>query len=438
MIILAISGFAMVTAFMALIMTKRLSAITALALVPLAFAMVLGAGQGAGEHIMTGIVQVAPTAVMLMFAILYFGVMIDAGLFDPLVDLIVRWVGNDPLKVTLGHTALAAAVGLDGDGTTTLLVCASAMLPIYRRLGMNPMIFALLGGMTGTLMNLTPWGGPPARVSAALKVDLIDLFVPMLPTLAVGLAATFAAAWYFGTRERRRLGRSAAEIDGQGELVKNALQAFERDPDARRPRLILVNLALTLALMTCVVLHLAPLPVLFMLAFAIALLVNYPKLEDQRKRVVAHSASVLNMATMVLAAGAFTGVLSGTGMVDAMAQGVVAVLPEGVGPYMAVITAIISMPMTFFLSNDAFYFGILPVLAEAGQAYGISPEEMGRASLLGQPVHGLSPLVAPLYLKCAIIGVELADFQKFAIRWAIVLSCILILAALATMIIPLA
>ena len=125
-------------------------------------------------------------------------------------------------------------------------------------------------------------------------------------------------------------------------------------------------------------------------------------------------------------------------MVDAMAQGVVSVLPEGVGPYMAVITAIISMPMTFFLSNDAFYFGILPVLAEAGQAYGISPEEMGRASLLGQPVHGLSPLVAPLYLKCAIIGVELADFQKFAIRWAIVLSCILILAALATMIIPLA
>jgi len=437
-LILALSGFAMVVSFMALIMTKRLSAITALALVPLGFALALGAGQGVGEHIMAGVVQVAPTAIMLMFAILYFGVMIDAGLFDPLVDRIVRWVGSDPLKVTLGHTALAAGVGLDGDGTTTLLVCASAMLPIYRRLGMNPMVFALLGGMTGTLMNLTPWGGPPARVAAALKVNLIDLFVPMLPTLAIGLASVFAAAWFFGVRERRRLGRNAAEIVGQGELVEHALEAFERDPDARRPRLILVNLALTFALMVCVVLHLAPLPVLFMLAFAIALLVNYPKLEDQRKRVVAHSASVLTMATMVLAAGAFTGVLSGTGMVDAMANGVVSVLPAWLGPYMAVITGLISMPMTFFLSNDAFYFGILPVLAEAGHAYGISPEEMGRASLLGQPVHGLSPLVAPLYLKCAIIGVELADFQKFAIRWTIVLSIILILAALATLIIPFA
>jgi CitMHS family citrate-Mg2+:H+ or citrate-Ca2+:H+ symporter len=435
-LILALSGFAMVISFMVLIMSKRLSAVTALSLVPLIFAVFLGAGSEVGQHIMDGMVQVAPTAVMLMFAILYFGIMIDVGLFDPLVDRIVRWVENDPLKVTLGHMALATIVGLDGDGTTTILVTASAMLPIYRRLGMRPMIYALLGSMAGTLTNLIPWGGPSARVAAALKVNLVDLFVPLIPSILIGLVAAFGVAWYYGLRERKRLGRTGPEITNQSELVEDALQKFERDPAARRPKLILVNLALTLALMTCVILHVAPLPVVFMLAFAAALLINYPKVDDQRKRLIAHAPNVITMATMVLAAGAFTGVLSGTGMVDAMARSVVAVVPEPLGPYMAVITALLSLPMTFFLSNDAFYFGILPILAEAGQTYGISPEEMGRASMLGQPVHGLSPLIASLYLKCAIVGIDVADYQRFAMKWMIALSLVVIVAAMLTLAIP--
>lgn len=436
--ILALSGFAMVISFMVLIMTKRLSAVTALAIVPLLFAVFVGAGADVGDHIMAGMVQVAPTVVMLMFAILYFGIMIDVGLFDPLVERIVRWVKNDPLKVTVGHMTLATLVGLDGDGTTTILVTASAMLPIYRRLGMNPMIYALVGSMAGTLTNLVPWGGPSARVAASLDVSLMDLFVPMIPTMLVGLAVAFCIAWYYGVKERNRLGRDAVDITNQDELVKDALQKFERDPEARRPKLVLVNFALTAAMMTAIIVHIAPPGVIFMLAFVLALLINYPKLNDQRQRVISHAPNVITMATMVLAAGAFTGVLSGTGMVDAMAKSVVEIVPEPMGPYMAVVTALLSLPMTFFLSNDAFYFGILPILSEAGQVYGISPEEMGRASLLGQPVHGLSPLIASLYLKCAIIGIDVADFQKFAMRWMILLSLIIILAACVTMIIPIA
>jgi CitMHS family citrate-Mg2+:H+ or citrate-Ca2+:H+ symporter len=423
---------------MVLIMTKRLSAVTALAIVPLLFAVFVGAGADVGDHIMAGMVQVAPTVVMLMFAILYFGIMIDVGLFDPLVERIVRWVKNDPLKVTVGHMTLATLVGLDGDGTTTILVTASAMLPIYRRLGMNPMIYALVGSMAGTLTNLVPWGGPSARVAASLDVSLMDLFVPMIPTMLVGLAVAFCIAWYYGVKERNRLGRDAVDITNQDELVKDALQKFERDPEARRPKLVLVNFALTAAMMTAIIVHIAPPGVIFMLAFVLALLINYPKLNDQRQRVISHAPNVITMATMVLAAGAFTGVLSGTGMVDAMAKSVVEIVPEPMGPYMAVVTALLSLPMTFFLSNDAFYFGILPILSEAGQVYGISPEEMGRASLLGQPVHGLSPLIASLYLKCAIIGIDVADFQKFAMRWMILLSLIIILAACVTMIIPIA
>jgi hypothetical protein len=53
----------------------------------------------------------------------------------------------------------------------------------------------------------------------------------------------------------------------------------------------------------------------------------------------------------------------------------------------------LSLPGTFFISNDAFYFGMLPILAEAGAHYGVEPMAIARASLMGQPVHLLSPLV---------------------------------------------
>jgi CitMHS family citrate-Mg2+:H+ or citrate-Ca2+:H+ symporter len=434
---LALLGFAMVVSFMTLVMTRRMTAVVALIIVPILFALAAGSGVGTGAMMLKGVGQVAPTAVMLMFAIIYFGVMIDAGLFQPLVTRIVGWAGQNPVKVMVGHVALCAAVGLDGDGTTTTLVCVSAMLPVYRRLGISPLKFAVLGGGTFILMNMSPWGGPAARVAAALKVEPSQLFLPILPVAAAGLVAMALLAWRFGLQERKRLAEegaiaAAAEPEERPEIAADQLAAtaFQTDPAALRPRLIWVNLALTLVLMTAVVLHLAPLPALFMLGAALALMINYPKLSEQRTRLTAHAGNVLSVGVMVLAAGAFTGVMTETGMIDAMAGSMLKVLPPWMGPYLAPITALVSIPANFFLSSDAFYFGVVPVIAQTAQAYGVTPAEIGRASLLGGPVHALSPLVAAVYLSCALLNIELADLQRFAWKYFVGLSLVLIVAAL--------
>ena len=169
--LLALLGFAMIAVFMTLVMTRRAKAVVARIVVPIIFALIAGAGSEVGPMMLKGLAQTAPTAIMLMFAILYFGVMIDAGLFQPLVRRIVAWAGENPIKLMLGHVALVAIVGLDGDGTTTVLVTVSALLPVYRRLGINVLKYAVLGSMTFILMNMSPWGGPAARVAAALKID---------------------------------------------------------------------------------------------------------------------------------------------------------------------------------------------------------------------------------------------------------------------------
>jgi len=174
-----------------------------------------------------------------------------------------------------------------------------------------------------------------------------------------------------------------------------------------------------------------------MIAFAIAITINYPSLAEQKARLNAHAGNILSVVGLIFAAGIFTGILSGTRMVDAMANSVVHMVPSALGPYLAVVTAALSVPFTFFISNDAFYFGVLPILAKAGAVYGITAAEMGRASVIGQPVHLLSPLVPSTYLLVGLVEVDFDAHQRFTLKWALGSVMVLLLVALATTVIPL-
>jgi citrate-Mg2+:H+ or citrate-Ca2+:H+ symporter, CitMHS family len=420
-------GFAMVMTFMFLIMTKRLSALIALIIIPILFALIGGFAAGIGPMMLEGITKLAPTGVMLMFAILYFSLMIDAGLFDPPVRMILRMVKGDPVKVAVGTAALALIVSLDGDGATTYMICVAALLPLYSRIGMKPVIMAGLIIMAGGIMNMTPWGGPTARAASALGVDPFDVFVPMIPAMAIGAVLLFTIAWMYGIRERSRLGVLKLPDEHTEETSEISVS---QTPEARRPRLLWVNAALTAALMVTLIAGVLPLPVLFMVAFSIAMIINYPCLEQQKERIAAHAGNVLAVVGLIFAAGIFTGILSGTGMVDAMSKSLLSIIPDSMGPYLSVITALVSLPFTFFMSNDAFYFGILPVLSEAASHYGIEPVEMARASIVGQPVHLLSPLVPSTYLLVGLAKIEIGDLQKFALKWASAICLIIMASAL--------
>lgn len=424
---LALVAFTMVATFMVLIMTKRLSALIALILVPTLFALAAGFSQGLGDMMLAGVRELAPTGVMLLFAILYFGLMIDVGLFDPLIKRIVAVVHGDPVRILVGTAILALTVSLDGDGTTTYMITVSALIPLYRHMKMDVRMLACIIIMSSAVMNITPWGGPTVRAATALKVDPRELFVALVPAMVATAAWVVFVAWMFGLRERRRL--AALPVDAVDEDATGQ-EVIEREvggvADSRRPRLFWFNLALTAGLMGMLMFGSLPLPVLFMLAFAIAITVNYPTLAMQRERINAHAGNALAVVSLIFAAGIFTGILSGTKMVDAMADTVIATIPPALGPYMATITALVSLPFTFLISNDAFYFGMLPILAKSAMQYGVSPIEIARASLVGQQVHLLSPLVPSTYLLVGLVGIELGEHQRFTLKWALG-SCVVFL-----------
>lgn len=433
---LTILGLGMIMCFMYLIMSRKMSPLVALTLIPLLFALIawlLGYYfeslahiqiNQIGEMMIEGVKKLAPTGIMLLFAILYFAIMIDTGLFDPSVKFILRLVKGDPLKVVLGTITLTLIVSLDGDGSTTYMICVAAMLPLYKRLGMSPLIMACLIMLSSGIMNLTPWGGPTARAASTLHVDPSDVFVPMVLPMLFAIAWLYFLGFMYGRMERKRLGIIQLDVS-HGDSIQ-----ISENPEANRAHLRWFNALLTLLLMVGLVLGILPMPILFMVALCIALVVNYRSIDMQKSLIAHHAGSALNVVGIIFAAGIFTGILAGTGMVDAMSKELVAIIPASMGPYLAPITAVISMPLTFFMSNDAFYFGVLPILSEAAAHYGIEPVEMARASIVGQPVHLLSPLVPSTYLLCGLAGIEFGQHQKFAIIWAVITCMVMLLAAL--------
>ncbi|CAL9594244.1 CitMHS family transporter [Streptomyces sp. enrichment culture] len=474
---LTILGFAMIATFLVLIMMKKMSPIAALVLIPALFCVIVGKGAHLGDYVIDGVSSLAPTAAMLMFAIVYFGVMIDVGLFDPIVRGILRFCKADPMRIVVGTALLAAIVSLDGDGSTTFMITVSAMYPLYKRLKMSLVVMTGVAAMANGVMNTLPWGGPTARAATALELDAGDIFVPMIPALLVGLLGVVVLAYVLGLRERRRLGvltldealvkEEAEETEtvlvgsgsagGSGKGARPAggsgagpdagaeddgakagaeddgaedddFQGLDPNRPTLRPGLYWFNALLTVVLLTAMIMELLPIPVLFLLGAALALSVNFPHIPDQKARIAAHADNVLNVSGMVFAAAVFTGVLQGTGMVDSMATWLVDVVPDGMGPHMALVTGVLSLPLTYFMSNDGFYFGVLPVLAEAGAAHGVSPLEMARASLVGQPLHMSSPLVPAVYVLVGMARVEFGDHTRFVVKWA-ALICLLILAA---------
>jgi CitMHS family citrate-Mg2+:H+ or citrate-Ca2+:H+ symporter len=362
-----------------------------------------------------------------MFAVLYFGIMIDAGLFDPMIAGIVRLVKGDPLKITIGTALLTMLVHLDGDGTATFMITISALLPIYNRLHMKRLLLPCIVALSAGVMHLVPWSGTMARAMTVMQADTKQLLIPILPSMISGIVWVLCVAYYFGRKERKRLGVVHLDYNHHQELS-------DEQKSIRRSQLFWFNVVLTVALIVSLIIALLPLPALFIIAFSIALLINYPKQNEQKSRLAAHASNVFFVSIMIFAAGIFSGILTGTKMIDAMAASLVSLVPHQHAAYLPAIVGVTSMPLSLVFTPDAYYFGVLPVLKGAAVHYGMNPIEMGRAAVLGQMTVGfpLSPLTASTFVLIGLSEVELSDHQKFTFKWAFGTTLMMVIIALLT------
>lgn len=419
---LAIVGLASVLIVLVLIMSKKMTTMNALIVVPVIACLLVGQGASMGGYITSGIKSVAATAAMFIFAVVFFGIMSDVGAFERIVNRIIKIIGTDPVKICIGTLVITIMTHLDGSGATTFLITVPALLPIYDKLKMDRRVLATIVAMGAGTMNLVPWGGPTVRAATALEVSLTELYNPMIVPQVCGLIVCLGISIFFGVKEKKRLGDTLANID----LTPAALS--EEEAALRRPKLFVFNLILIVVTIAALVAELLPPAGCFMVALAIALMVNYPNVDLQRKLVDKHAEAALMMASVLFAAGIFTGIMKESGMLAAMAEALVAILPAAIAKHVALLVGVFSMPLSLLFDPDSFYYAVLPVISSAAEAFGVEAIAVGRAAICGQITVGfpISPLTPSTFLLIGLSGLDLGDHQKhsFVPLWIVSLAIV--------------
>ena len=120
--------------------------------------------------------------------------MSEQGLFDPIVDFVLKRVGKNVTAIFIAVLVVACVGHLDGTGASTYLITIPAFKPIMDRLKVKPTSF--LGTIIAMMavMNIIPWGGPTLRAASVAQVEVYDLYSFIFPAvgammlIAIGIA----------------------------------------------------------------------------------------------------------------------------------------------------------------------------------------------------------------------------------------------------------
>ncbi len=403
----------------------------ALILVPVIGALLAGFGWETFDFALKGIKDIAPVVAMFVFAILFFGILTDAGMFSPIINTILKWVGTNPTLIAIGTALLAMTVHFDGSGATTFLIVIPAILPLYEKLKMDRRVLACIVSLAAGTMNLLPWGGPTIRAASALNLSVAEIYSPVMIPQLIGLLFVIFIAWYLGRKESKRLGVQNHEL--LNKTVETEVFAM-----GSKSKFFWLNVTITITTLFFLISGMVPPALVFMIGTILVLMLNFPSLEKQKDLIFNHSRAAILMASILLAAGVFTGIMKESGMIAQMAESAVEIIPTTAGKKLPLILAVLSMPLSFLFDPNSFYFGFLPILAQTGSEFGIAPATMGQAAIMGQMTTGfpLSPLTAATFLLIGLAKVDLADHQKFTFKYAFMTTLVMTLISVIIGVIP--
>lgn len=433
--ILALLGFATVIAVIVLLLrnvTVPALAFVSVSTITAAILVATGAftlDEMAG-FIKEGVKGVHGTAILFIFSVLFFGVMTDAGMFDKIIGALMKKVGNNVIGVTL-MTCLIAIIGhLDGGGASTFLITIPAMLPVYKRLHMRRETLLLICVTSMGVMNLLPWGGPTMRAASVLGVESNDLWSQIVPMQVVGLVLAVGTAIFWGFQEKKRIAKLGdAAVEDAGKYDDS--ESEEKNNELARPKNFIFNVILTLAVIIVLVMDIFPSYYVFMVGCALGILVNYRGKKLQNSIIKSHAASGLTMASTIMCAGVFLGVLSKSGIMEKMAVVMASFIPTSLGRFLPIIIGILSVPLALLFDTDSYFYGLLPVLISVGNQFGVNPAHIAIAMVVCRNCATfISPVAPATYLGIGLAGVEIKDHIKYCFGWQWGVSLICLVAGL--------
>lgn len=407
---LAVVGFVLMIGLMYVLIKGKVSPPVAFIIFPLIAALIAGFGlEDIAGFIKTGMNSMLNTAVLFIFSISYFTLMSEAGLFDPVINFLLKHTGKHIITVFIAILLTTFVAHLDGSGATTFLIVVPAFLPICQKMKIRPQ--ALLGTMCGMygVMNLLPWGGPTIRAATVAEIEAGDMYSFIIPGVACLVLVAVLIAFVICRLEIRH-GAVLCATDEKNIKNINEIKTINWK--------FWFNAVLTL-IMLVILFTDSPMPLysIFMVAFSIALVVNIPNVKEQSKKIKELGTNAMVMTMTLFSVGIFMGTIKDAGMVEAMADALIAILPSGMAPHMHWFIAIFSVPLVMMLGTDAFYYALLPIVIGVVKPYGISPEQVAGTFLLtatlGTPI---SPSVAAVYVGLGLADISIGDHIKYSLK----------------------
>lgn len=431
---LGLAGFALMILIVALLLWGKSTPAVVFILLPIIVGFAVGfTAEEMSGYIASGVSGVATTAILFIFAVLFFGVMNDAGVFDVIVGKVLKLVGNN-ITLLMFATVLIAFIGhLDGSGATTLLICIPPLLPIYKKMNVRPINLLCITTLTMGVMNIVPWGGPCGRTAAALEVGTSEIWRYCIPAQVVGIVLILGLCVLLSRNEKKR----GAGYNPAAEAETVSVETVAEVNELHRPKLFWFNIALIVAVVLMLTMTKVATHITFMIALAIGLTVNYPSQKMQMERVKAHATDALTMAFTALASGVLIGIMGKSPILDAMTQMALSAMPESMAPHLHVLFAAVNSPLSMFIHGDALTYGILPIVNQIVSVYGIPAAAVGAAFLITfGPAIYIMPMTAATYMGLGLTNVELKDHIAFSYKWAFVLASAMLAFVLVTGIIP--
>ena len=429
---LTMMGIIIIGSIVGLLIAKKISPVVGMILIPSIGALLLGYGiKDLVKFFNSGLESVMSVVIMFIFAIIFFGIMTDSGLFKPIVKRLILMTRGNVVSVCIVTALIGMFAQLDGAGAVTFLLSIPALLPLYKALNMNKYLLILLLAISAAIMNMVPWGGPMARVASVLKVKSVnELWYGIIPVQLIGFVLVLIFATYLGFREKKRIKKAIDNGEVEPTLnidIHRLVKNYERDQDIKFPVrgralkhgwVIWANVLLTIIVLVMMLANVAPPEFAFMIGVAIALVINFPNVDEQMNRLKAHAPNALMMAAVIIAAGMFLGVLEETGMLKSIALNFIKIIPDAVGPYLHIIVGFFGVPLDLLTSTDAYYFALLPIVEQTASQFGINPVSTAYSMVIGNIVGTfVSPFSPALWLAIGLAEANMGTYIKYAFFW---------------------
>lgn len=416
----AVMGFAMMLIVTAVLVWGKFTPSIPMVIIPVIFAVLMGASVADLKSWVTaGLSGQVQNAAMFTFAIVFFGVMMDAGVFDKIVGWMMKGAKNVTAVCII--TVLATMVGhADGAGATTYLIVIPPFLMIYKKMNMRPIVLMSLVSLTAGVMNSLPWGGPCGRLAAGFGISASDIMAAELPGMIIGLILCFLLAVYFARQEIKR-GAGLPEGVKPEELFSES-DKTEEQKALLRPKLFIFNVIMIIAVIAAMFFSGFPLFFCFMIAASAALIVNYPGLKEQTERLRSYAPQVVMMVTVLFASGILTGILNNSPMKESMVTVISNVLNGSATAHINTIMGFLWGPLSALgLNHEASAYTIVPMMQSIASNY-ITPIQASASYLMTfVPQVFVNPGTAAMYIGLGLSGIEFKDHWRFSFKWAMLI-----------------